>query len=414
MNLAVVNCGSGSQQVSCFALPDKLPDEPLDPLWDGRAESTGPGVPEGRARLRVQRSSKGGKPEMLDELHPGKIVQLLFQRLKEDEGDIAVDAVAHRVVHGGWEFDEAVEIDARVLSRIEHWAEAAPLHNPENLKGIRTARAELGHAVPQYAVFDTAFHRTLPMQVQAYPGPLEWFDRGILRYGFHGTSFRWACDRAARLLGHNGTAPLRMILCHLGGGCSLCAAIGGMSIETTMGYTPLDGIAMCTRSGEVDPGILFKLMREGATVDELENTLTRESGLHGLSGLAGDTRVVLPHAHAGEAPAMLAWAVFVHRLRAGIGRMLAALGCVPDAIVFTDSIGESTPEIRTAACEPFQFLGLSIDEVKNAGARDDCDIAAEDSAVRAIVVGSREAWQIAREVHALTHPLPAGCSAARW
>jgi acetate kinase len=402
MNLAVVNCGSGSQQVSYFALPDKLPDEPMDPQWDGRAESTGPGVPKGRARLRVHRSSKCGKPELLEELQPGKIVRLLFRRLK-DEGHTTADAVAHRVVHGGSDFAGAVKIDARVLSRIEHWAEAAPLHNPTNLEGIRAARTELGHAVPQYAVFDTAFHRTLPMQVQAYPGPLKWFERGIVRYGFHGTSFRWACNRAERLLSHDGSPPLCMIVCHLGGGCSLCATIGGMSIDTTMGFTPLDGIAMCTRSGAVDPGILFKLMREGATVDELEHTLTRESGLLGLSGLAGDTRVVLPHAHAGESAANLAWAVFVHRIRAGIGSMLAALGRIPDAIVFTDAIGESTPEIRTAACEPFRFLGLRIDEAKNAVARDDFDIATKNSRVRVLVVGSREAWQIAREVDAISN-----------
>jgi acetate kinase len=312
-----------------------------------------------------------------------------------------VDVIGHRVVHGGAEFDEAVRITAEVEAAIERFASFAPLHNPSNLTGVRVARKLFGEGQWQFAVFDTAFHRTLSTAAAAYPGPSAWLDQGIRRYGFHGTSFRYASGRAAQLLGRTNDPELRLILCHLGGGCSLCATVDGRSIDTTMGFTPLDGLAMCTRSGAVDPGILLYLLRQGANANELEEMLNKASGLKGLSGLSGDTRVLVPAAARGDKHARLALDVFLHRLQAGIGQMIASLGAAPHAVVFTDAISEDEPSIRAAACAQFAFLGLHLDLQRNDASSLDSDLATKASTIRVLLIKSREAWQIARECHAL-------------
>jgi acetate kinase len=239
------------------------------------------------------------------------------------------------------------------------------------------------------------------LQFEDGGGPFEWLEKGIRRYGFHGTSFRWASGQAARLLKRENDPALRLIICHLGGGCSLAATVGGKSVDTTMGFTPMDGIAMCTRSGALDPGILLFLMRENLGVDKLEQTLDRESGLQGLSGLPGDTRILLPEADKGNHRAKLAMDVFVHRLQGGIGQMMASLGGRPDAIVFTDAIGEDEPAVRMRACEPFKFMGAAVDPEKNGASPLDSDISLPKAPVRVLIVKSREDWQIAKECHAL-------------
>jgi acetate kinase len=329
-----------------------------------------------------------------------------LKRLQEDKSSILkgtpeIDAVGHRVVHGGTEFESAVVVDAGVESVIQRLAVFAPLHNPVNLEGIQVAREIFGSTIPQMAVFDTSFHRTLSKAASTYPGPFDWLEKGIRRYGFHGTSFRWASGQAARLLKRENDPALRLIICHLGGGCSLAATIGGKSVDTTMGFTPMDGIAMCTRSGALDPGILLFLMRENPDVDKLEKTLDRESGLQGLSGLPGDTRILLPEASKGNARAKLAMDVFIHRLQAGIGQMMASLNGRPDAIVFTDAIGEDEPLVRSRACEPFKFIGVEVDPEKNAISPIDTDISLSKNPVRVLIVKSREDWQIVRECHEL-------------
>jgi acetate kinase len=308
-----------------------------------------------------------------------------------------IDAVGHRVVHGGTEFDRAVFVDAHVEAVIQRLAAFAPLHNPVNLEGIQVARDIFGSEVPQIAVFDTSFHRTLSEAAATYPGPYEWLEKEIRRYGFHGTSFRWASGQAARLLHRENDPELRLIICHLGGGCSLAATVGGKSVDTTMGFTPMDGIAMCTRSGALDPGILLYLMRQHADVDALEKTLDRESGLQGLSGLPGDTRILIPAAGRGNRRAGLAMDVFIHRLQAGLGQMMASLNGRPDAIVFTDAIGEDEPAVRLRACEPFKFIGVEVDPGKNSTSPMDTDISTPQSPVRVLIVKSREDWQIARD-----------------
>ena len=220
--------------------------------------------------------------------------------------------------------------------------------------------------------------------------------QGLIRYGFHGTSYRYSRGRAADIIGRTDAETLCQIICHLGGGCSLAAIRGSRCVDTTMGFTPLDGIAMCTRAGSIDPGLIIHLLRHGTELSSLEEILNKRSGLSGLSGLAGDTRVILPRARDHDRRAKLAIDVFIHRLRAGIGSMLASLGRL-DALVFTDAIGESEPSIRSSVCEAFSFLGLRLNEELNASSPRDTDIAATDSNVRVVIVRGDENWQIAAE-----------------
>ena len=407
MNLLVLNSGSGSHKCSLFRIGKTLPAQAPEPIWKAVIMATDPGSTAQELSLTLE--SEGRKVEhktLPSNLSSKKRVKYLLKRLEEDKPLILkenpeIAAVGHRVVHGGTEFNKAVLVDARVESVIQRLAVFAPLHNPVNLEGIQVAREIFGSAIPQIAVFDTSFHRTLSDAAATYPGPYEWLEKEIRRYGFHGTSFRWACGQVARLLERENDPELRLIICHLGGGCSLAATVGGKSVDTTMGFTPMDGIAMCTRSGALDPGILLFLMRQNPDVNALEKTLDRESGLQGLSGLPGDTRILIPEASKGNLRAKLAMDVFIHRLQAGIGQMVASLNGRPDAIVFTDAIGEDEPLVRSHACEPFRFMGVEVDLDKNATSPMDTDISTPESAVRVLIVKSREDWQIARECHEL-------------
>ena len=407
MNLLVLNSGSGSHKCSLFRIGKTLPAQAPEPIWKAVIMATDPGSTAQELSLTLE--SEGRKVEhktLPSNLSSKKRVEYLLKRLEEDKPSILkenpeIAAVGHRVVHGGTEFNKAVLVDAHVESVIQRLAVFAPLHNPVNLEGVQVARESFGSAIPQIAVFDTSFHRTLSDAAATYPGPYEWLEKEIRRYGFHGTSFRWACGQVARLLERENDPELRLIICHLGGGCSLAATVGGKSVDTTMGFTPMDGIAMCTRSGALDPGILLFLMRQNPDVNALEKTLDRESGLQGLSGLPGDTRILIPEAAKGNLRAGLAMDVFIHHLQAGIGQMIASLNGPPDAVIFTDAIGEDEPAVRSRACEPFKFMGVEVDLDKNATSPMDTDISTPKSAVRVLIVKSREDWQIARECHEL-------------
>ena len=406
MNVLVLNSGSGSHKCSLFCMRNVLPAKPVEPIWKAVIMATGPGNSAQELSLTIDcQGRKTERKNLPSNLSSKKRVEYLLKRLEEDKSSILkdspeIDVIGHRVVHGGTEFDKAVVVDAHVESVIQRLAAFAPLHNPVNLEGIQVSQEIFGPKIPQIAVFDTSFHRTLSEAASTYPGPYEWLGKGIRRYGFHGTSFRWASGQAARLLKRENDPGLRLIICHLGGGCSLAATIGGKSVDTTMGFTPMDGIAMCTRSGALDPGILLFLMRENPDVDKLEKTLDRESGLQGLSGLPGDTRILLPAASKGNQRAKLAMDVFTHRLQAGIGQMMASLEGRPDAIVFTDAIGEDEPAVRMRACEPFKFVGVDVDPEKNAASPLDSDISLLKAPVRVLIVKAREDWQIALECHA--------------
>jgi acetate kinase len=305
-----------------------------------------------------------------------------------------IDIVGHRVVHGGQEFEESTLVTPEVKAAIRRLAVLAPVHNPANLEGIEAIERILP-SVPQVAVFDTAFHRQMPLPAVVYPVPYEWFEQGIRRYGFHGISHQYCAHRAAQLLGKD-LAALRLVTCHLGNGCSLAAIRDGHSIDTTMGFTPMEGLMMGSRSGSVDPGILLYLQQQkGYPVAQLDSILNKASGLKGIAGSA-DMRGVLHAMQEGNAQARLAFDMFVHRLRYYIGAMLATLGGL-DALVFAGGIGENSADVRAAACASFAFLGLKLDLQKNAQSPADQFISAADSAVPVLIVSTQEDWAIAQE-----------------
>lgn len=315
-------------------------------------------------------------------------------------GDLGrADVVGHRIVHGGERFREAALIDDEVEAGLRELVALAPLHQPKSLAALDAVSRALP-GIPAVACFDTAFHATLAPEAHTYALPTQWRERwGLRRYGFHGLSHAWIARRAPELLGRE-PGDLRIVSCHLGAGASLCAIAGGRSVDTTMGFTPLEGLVMATRSGSVDPGLLLWLMEQtGMEELELARVLEHESGLLGLSGTA-DMREVIARARARDGSARLALDVYVHRLRAGIGAMAAALGGI-DALVFTGGVGERSAEIRALASTGLSFLGVKIDDRRNASASGDADVTASRARTRTLVVRAREDLEVANQVRAL-------------
>jgi acetate kinase len=321
---------------------------------------------------------------------------------RELEGILAageVDAAGHRVVHGGPDFTGPTRIDARVEADLDRLADLAPLHNPPAVAAIRALEA-LRPDLPAVACFDTAFHATIPVAASTYAVPTSWRERWPLRrYGFHGLSHAYASRRAAELLGHP-LAELRLVTAHLGAGASLAAVAGGRSVDTTMGFTPLEGLVMATRSGSVDPGLLLWVQRHGGLdADEVERELDRASGLLALSGRSGDMREVLAGLDAGDERCRLAFDVYVHRLVAAIAAMAAAMGGL-DALVFTGGVGENSPRVREAAAAGATFLGVELDSELNGAAAGDAVLSGGDTAAT-LVVAAREDLEIARQTRAM-------------
>jgi len=323
-----------------------------------------------------------------------------FAQILERCGAVAIDAVGHRVVHGGGDFHQASVIDDRVEAAIAACAPLAPLHNPHNLAGIRAARRALG-TIPHVAIFDTAFHARLPRRARAYAIDHELAEReGIRRYGFHGTSHEYVAGVAAGALGHS-LAELRIITLHLGNGASACAVEFGHSAETSMGMTPLEGLVMGTRGGDIDPGVILALARKGMSAGDLDALLNQRSGLAGLSGHGNDLRDIERRAAEGDDRARLAIQVFAHRARKYVGAYAAVMGGV-DAIVLTGGIGENAAAMRLRILQRFDHLGLVVDEDRNSDARVDAAnpvarISAERSRVAALVVRTNEELAIARQ-----------------
>jgi acetate kinase len=306
-----------------------------------------------------------------------------------------VHAVGHRVVHGGSHFGEAAVVDDGVRDQILQLAELAPLHNPAAVAGIDAAQARFP-TVPQVAAFDTAFHATLSQAAVVYPVPWEWTSKwGLRRFGFHGLSVEYAVRRTAALL-HG--VPHRMVVCHLGAGCSITALLDGRSVDTSMGFTPLEGVMMARRSGSVDPGLLLYLMRQhGFSAADLETALNERSGLLGVSQVSADLRQVLAAAEAGNPLAQLARDVFVRRIVGTIGSVIAMLAGL-DALIFTGGIGEHSDVIRAAVCTPLTYVQLGLNPSANAARHADADIATPASAVRVLVITAREDLSILRHV----------------
>lgn len=321
-------------------------------------------------------------------------LECLLKTLPECE----LGAIGHRVVHGGEVFREITPITEDVKAKIRELAYLAPLHNPINLEGIETAET-LFPGIPQYAVFDTAFHQTLSEAAAVYPIPYKWRQKGIRRYGFHGISHAYCSKRAAFLLQKEGQKVNKMIICHLGAGASLSAVDNGISVDTTMGMTPLEGLMMASRSGTVDPGLIFHLLnQEKLSPKEVDRMLNKESGLLGISGISEDMRDLMDAARKGNRLCGLAIELFIHSLRRHIGMMLGALQGL-DALVFTAGIGEHDPDVREKACSAFSFLGLKIDPEKNRSpSQNEREISTTDSKVRVFVIPTQEEWEIQNQI----------------
>jgi len=310
----------------------------------------------------------------------------------------AVDAVGHRIVHGGTLYTGPVEVDDQVRQRLESLTDLAPLHQPKSLAALDAVQAVLP-TVPAVACFDTAFHATIPAAAATFALPQEWRTRWSLRrFGFHGLSHAYISRRAPELLGRD-VDRLRLVSCHLGAGASLAAILNGRSVDTTMGFTPLDGLVMATRSGSVDPGLVLWLEEHVHTPPaELASALEHRSGLYGLAGTA-DMREILSRAADGESRAELARETYLHRLRASIGSMAAAMDGL-DAIVFTGGVGENSAEIRRRAMDGLGFLGIAAEREANDSGAGDREIGAPAAAVRALVIAAREDIEIAGQVRA--------------
>ena len=367
LKILVFNAGSSSFKASLFDL-----DKPAE---DGAA-------PTGLLWERIADSADDAK-EMVSSIWSGSKKIL--------EGPEEIDVVGHRVVFGGSRHFKTVRLDDAVRRDLTRVEEYAPAHNAPAIAAMDAATRIFGTLMPQIAVFDTAFHQSMPPEAYTYAGPYVWLEKGIRRFGFHGLSHRYTSHRAARLLEKN-PADLRIVTCHLGSGCSLAAVRGGRSVDTTMGFTPLDGVPMARRSGAVDPGILLHLLRHGGqTADSLDKLLNHESGL-----ASGDIPEILAAIDERDTRAELALGVFVHRVRQGIASMAASMGGI-DALVFSGGVGENSPRVRDAVCEGLAFLGVTLDSGLNSAAAGEATVAGSTSRIPVMVVPAEENWIIAQE-----------------
>lgn len=395
MKILVLNSGSSSQKACLYEIGAAFPDHAPPCLWEGKVE-----FGNSSAAITVKNSHAVVQKEQIHVSSREDVVKRMLSTMTSGKaralGSLSeIDVVGHRVVHGGPYFAEPVAITPEVRSAIAAVLPLAPLHIPAALEGIEIVESVLGD-VPQIAVFDTGFYRQLPPPAAIYPGPYEWFESGIHRYGFHGINHEYCAKRAAQLLGRN-LASVKLVTCHLGNGCSLSAIDGGRCLDTTMGFTPVDGLMMGTRSGAVDPGILTFLMRQhhldGEQIDEM---LNHRSGLLGISGISSDMREIQAAIQQGHKRAKLAFDIFVHRVQTAIGGMVAVLGGI-DALVFTAGVGENSPDVRAAACARLGFLDLKLDEELNHGPALDVDVSSPESRVRVLVIRAEEDWAIAAE-----------------
>ncbi|MGC1394527.1 MAG: acetate kinase [Coleofasciculaceae cyanobacterium] len=396
MKILVLNAGSSSQKSCLYEFGEELPETYIEPLWKATIDWT---QKSDAAIFQVKTHLGASLEEELPVEERQKVIAYMLNTLWRGSTSVIsqlsdINIVGHRVVHGGNKYNKATFVTPEVKAAITQFAPLAPNHNLANLEGIEAIEQILPQ-MQQIVVFDTAFHSQLPLATAVYPGPYDWFEQGIRRYGFHGISHQYCTKRAAQILG-KPLESLRIISCHLGNGCSLAAVKNGVCIDTTMGYTPLEGLMMGTRSGSIDPSILIHLMRQGKDAEAIADILNKQSGLKGLSGISSDLRPILKAKEEGNTRAQLAIDVYIHRLRSHIGAMLASLGGI-DAIIFTGGVGENSAQVRFAALEAFQFLGIKINPDQNAHSPADTDIAADDSAVRVVVVHTQEDWAIANE-----------------
>jgi acetate kinase len=408
MKVLVLNCGSSSVKFQLVETDEASSNAGTDrALAKGLVENIG-----GTAILRYEAAGREPVRETAEILeHKIAVERVLALLTREGTGVIRdraeIEAVGHRMVHGGEHFKSSMKIDDVVLRAIEECFDIAPLHNPPNVKGYRAAR-ELLPSVPHVAVFDTSFHQTMAPVAFLYALPYVLYERhAIRRYGFHGTSHRYVCRRSAEMLGRAGDPDLRVITAHLGNGCSITAIRGGRSVDTSMGFTPLEGLVMGSRSGDMDPAILLHVMgKEELGSPELNALLNKHSGLIGVSGLSNDMRKLLEAEAAGNERAKLAIDVFCYRLRKYIAAYVGVLGGL-DALVFTGGIGENAAPVRARSVEGLGAMGITIDPARNDGARGkEVDVAPPGQACRVQVIPTNEEILIARDSFRIVRGLP--------
>lgn len=389
-NILVINCGSSSLKFS--VVDSSTGQQPIS----GLAERLG----DSEAVVTIKSSENGKLSIEIPQGEHDQALATILDHLKQKGILDSIQAVGHRVVHGGEQFTDSTVIDDQVLAAIEACNHLAPLHNPANLIGIRACQKQLGH-VPHVAVFDTAFHQTMPEQAYLYPIPYELYQQqGIRRYGFHGTSHRYVSMALAETL-KKPLESLNLISAHLGNGCSATSIKGGQSVDTTMGLTPLEGLVMGTRSGDVDPSIHhFLCTQMNMSIDDVNTLLNKKSGLLGLSSLSNDMRTLEQASQEGNKQAELAIQVFCYRLAKHIAALAIPLGRI-DGLIFTGGIGENSTSIRKRVIQQLSVLGFTLDEEQNqhAGKSQHGLITLPDS-TPAYVVNTDEEWMIAKDTQA--------------
>lgn len=394
MKIFVLNCGSSSVKYKLYDMEGETV------LAEGRVERVG----QENGVITHQSTGKEKISKTMPILeHTVAISETLKLLTDKEHGCIdsldAIDAVGHRVVHGGESFSQAVLINEETKEILDSLAELAPLHNPANVMGIRAAE-KLMPQTPQVAVFDTAFHSTMPPHAYLYAIPFNLYQKHkVRRYGFHGTSHQYVTQRAAEMMGRD-IKDLRIVSCHLGNGASIAAVSGGQSVDTSMGFTPLEGLMMGTRSGDIDPGAVFYLMKTyDLSLHEVDSLLNKHSGLYGIAG-ASDMRDIEKGISEDDKLSKLAFDMYEYRIRKYIGAYIAAMGGI-DAIVFTAGIGENTPALRSRICENLSYLGIKLDDELNQKRGQDLEISTSDSAVKVFVIPTNEEVMIARDTAAI-------------
>ena len=399
MNVLVVNCGSSSLKYQLIDMEHEVV------LAKGQFEKIG-----SDDAIFTHRRPDADKLERIEPVADHKVaLQVLLDILVDPEHGVIgsmdeIDAVGHRVVHGAEKFADSVLITPAVMEALEECAKIAPLHNPPNIQGIEACQKIMPN-VPQVGVFDTAFHQTMPAEAFLYGLPYEAYtDLGVRRYGFHGTSHKYVAQRVAELMGKH-MSDLRIVSCHLGNGSSVTAIKGGRSIDTSMGFTPLSGLIMGTRCGDIDPAIVPYLMEKwDMTYHEIDAIMNKKSGVFGISGVSNDFRVIEEAAEAGNKRAQLALDMFHYKVRSTIGAYVAVMGGV-DAIVFTAGIGENGIGNRDAICNGLEYLGTRIDPERNNVRGKEVEISAEGSKVKIFAIPTNEEIMIARDTKRITSPL---------
>jgi len=395
MKVLVINTGSSSLKYQLYEMPQ------AEVLARGNVECIG----DASSKLTQHSGADTLTQELPVADHEEAMALILKALVGEGKGVIKalteIEAVGHRVVHGGEEFTGSKIIDDSIVASVEKFCDLAPLHNPANLVGIQAAMHKLPHA-QQVACFDTAFHTSIPKVAYTYALPYELYEKyRIRRYGFHGTSHRYVARRAAELMG-KGKYDINVITCHLGNGCSMAAVEKGKSVDTSMGLTPLEGLVMGTRAGDFDPAILFYLADKGCSVDQLNKLCNKESGLLGISGTSNDMRKLGQQAAQGDERAQLAIDIFCYRVRKYIGMYAAVLKGL-DAVVFTGGIGENSPEVRAKICGDMLTLGIDVDTEKNQ-ATVGCEgcVSPDTSRAAVLVIPTNEEEAIAKDTYELT------------